>query len=125
MSGITPFCATLILNALFNGSPFDYACVYVQLHVGDPGPLCTANVAVNSTRCAVPNGNAANGTFTSSGPITWTNIPASETYTYISLWDAIIGGDPLWSGPLTDPASVNEGDLTFTIGTNALTVSVA
>jgi hypothetical protein len=94
-----------ILDAVFNGVDLPgQGTVYVKLHTGDPGEDCTGNAA-------------------SDADITWTNVAATETYSHISIWDAVNAGNPLWYGALTASKAVTAGD-TFTIPSASLTASL-
>lgn len=88
------------------------AAVYAKLHLGDPGEDCTANAAVNTTRQAISFAAPSNpgGTMASSADVTWTSVSTTETYTYVSLWDASTAGNPLGSGALSQSAAVTAGD---------------
>lgn len=107
------------------------AQLYAQLHTGDPGEDCTANVATNTTRQAIHfaasyadgSGNSArlsDGTSSANAADpTWTSVPAAEDYRYISLWTHVSNANTdQWSGPITNaPKHVEIGD-TFKL-TNA------
>jgi hypothetical protein len=113
-----------VLDLVFRATSYaGQSTVYVQLHTGDPGEDGTANVASNSTRKGVTFAAASAGTSTSSADAAWTNVPASETYSHISLWDNSTGGNCLWYGALTASKAVSAGD-NFTIASGSLTVSL-
>jgi len=112
-----------ILNAIFNNTSLVEADWFVQLHTGDPGEDCTANVATETTRKSGSVGAAAAGAVTSDADLTWTNVAGTETYTHISIWDTVTGGLAIWSGALTASKAVNAGD-TFTIPSGSLTISL-
>lgn len=100
------------------------AGVWVQLHTADPTDAGTTSVATNSTRVQAASwGAAANpaGTKATSATLTWTSVPAAETYTHWSLWDASTLGNCLWTGALSASTTVAIGD-TFQITTLTLTL---
>lgn len=122
MSGISNYYENRLLDTLRNVS-LAVANVYVRLHTGDPGEDCTANAAANATRQVVTFAAASGGSMSSNAAATWTNVPNTETYSHVSLWDALTAGNALWKGPLTAAKSVTAGD-TFTIGSGNLTVTL-
>ena len=100
-----------------NGTTFTApASIYAKLHTGDPGEDGTANAAGETTRQAITFAAPSNpaGTMASNADTTWTNVSTSETYAYVSLWDASVAGNCLGSGALTASKTVNSGD-TFTL----------
>lgn len=99
------------------------AAVYLQLHTADPTDAGTTAVASNSTRQAVTFSAASSpaGTLASSATVTWTSVPAAETYSHWTMWDASTAGNCLWTGSLSSSATVAIGD-TFQITTLTLTL---
>ena len=124
MAGISTYLSDKYLDCLVNASGFNVAAVYIQLHTGDPGSAGTANVAGNNVRKAVSFAAASAESKASSADITWTSVSTTETYAYVSLWDASSSGNYLWSGPLTAPESVSAGN-TFTLTSGLLTVGLS
>lgn len=125
---ISNYIETKVMDALFNNvSPaaIQLASRYIKLHTGDPGEDGTANAAGETTRKSITGAASANGVFTSANDLIWTNVSTTETYAYVSLWDAVgpAGGNCLWSGALTASKAVVAGD-TFTIPTGSLTVTL-
>lgn len=121
---VSNFLEDTLLNLVFNGTAYaGQATVFIKLHIGDPGEAATSNAAGETTRQAVTVGASASGTVTSDSTATWTNVSTTETYSFISLWDAATVGNALWSGALTTPRSVTAGD-TFTIPSGSLTISL-
>lgn len=110
---ISNYAENAFLNTL-NGTTFSVASKYVKLHTGDPSETGTANAAANTTRQAVSFSTATNGTIASTGTLTWSSVPATETYTHWSMWDSVSSGNCLWTGQLSASASVVLGD-TFQI----------
>ncbi len=113
----------LLEHVFKNTSYTSPTTVYVKLHTGDPGEDCTANAAGNTTRLAATFGAAVNpaGTISITSTITWTSVSTTETYSYISIWDASTAGNPLASGPMDTAHAVTAGD---TFNLTALTVTL-
>lgn len=113
-----------LLAVIFNNVSFAVASSFVQLHIGDPGENCTANPAVHTTRVASAWSAASGGALSNSGAVTFTPMAATETISYISVWDALTVGNALWYGALTTPQAVNvSGTLTFAIGAIVVTLN--
>jgi len=124
MAGISTYLENKYLDCLVNASGFNIAAVYIQLHTGDPGSAGTANVATNNTRKTTAWAASSSGSKATNADITWTSVPAGETYSYVSLWDASTNGNYLWSGALTAAKTVNSGD-TFTLTSGQVTVGLS
>lgn len=95
------------------------AGLFVKLHIGDPGFDGTQNPAVNTERQATTLGSATSGVAATSIDSAWTGVPATETYSHISIWDVVgpAGGQIIWQGPLTVPIAVTAGgDFTLPAG---------
>ena len=95
--------------------------VYVKLHTGDAGEAGTTNAATETTRKVAAWATASSGAIATSATIEWTNVAATETYSHWSMWDALTGGNCLWTGALSSSAAVTAGD-TFQI--TSLTLSL-
>jgi hypothetical protein len=120
---ISNFLETKLLDLVFNGTAYaGQSTVYAKLHTGDPGEDGTANAATNTTRQAMTFGAASGGTITNDADVTWTSVPASEDYTHLSLWDALSGGNCVWTGTITANA-VTAGD-TFVLQTGNVAVAL-
>lgn len=117
---ISNYLENALLDTLRNQS-FAVPTVYLKLHLGDPGETGTSSPAANTSRQTVAFAAAAGGSMASSGPVTWTNVSTTETYTHWSAWDNATAGNCLWSGALSASASVAAGD-TFQITTLTLTL---
>ncbi len=124
MAGISTYLENKYLDCLVNASGFNIASVFVQLHTADPGTAGTTAVATNNTRKAITFAAAASGSKASNADVSWTSVPASETYSHISLWDASTVGNFLWSGALTAAKAVNSGD-TFTLTSGQVTAAIS
>ena len=123
---ISNYVETTVMDALFNNvSPaaVQLSARYIKLHTGDPGEDGTANAAGETTRKAITSAATANGVFTSTNALTWTSVSTTETYSYVSLWDAVTSGNCLWSGALTTSRAVIAGD-SFEIAIGSLTVTL-
>ena len=124
MSGATNYLENEVLDHILGtGSYTSPTNVYVKLHTGDPGEDATGNAATETTRVEVTFGAASGGTATSNADVDWTSVPASETFSHFSIWDASTSGNPLCKGALTSSVSVTSGD-DFTIASGDLTVSL-
>lgn len=111
------------LDCLGNASGFNVASTYVQLHTADPGAAGTTAVASNSTRKQVTWNAAASGSKAAAADVSWTSVPASETYAYVSMWDAASAGNYLWSVALNASQAVTAGD-TYTLTAANLTAAI-
>lgn len=104
---------------------------WVKAHIGDPGPLATANAAVETTRKQATWDAAAASVDGLSAEMVWTNslawvaVAASEEWTYVSGWSLATGGVPGWTGQLVAPAQVVGNDFTLPAGAYILRQPVA
>lgn len=93
------------------------ATIYAKLHLGDPGEDGTLAPAVETTRKAVSFGVAAAGLISNDAQVQWTSLPAAETISHMSLWDAATAGNCLGAGALAAAKTVAIGDtLTVPVG---------
>lgn len=122
--GLAAATANAILDALCRSVTWvEPDATWVQLHVGDPGAVGTANVAVETDRVQATFGNAAvGGALSNTVQLQWLSVAGSEDYTHFSVWTASSGGTFLFSGTITANA-VTTGD-TFTIPVGDLDVSL-
>lgn len=113
------------LDAVARNTSYAVAAVWVKLYVGDPGASGTSHPAVETTRKQATFGSAASGrVIANTVALSWTTVAATETYTYIGLWDANAGGTFLGSAPLAAPAAVNVGDnFSIDVGDLVLTIN--
>lgn len=98
------------LNWLRGVQPPPVPGLYVKLHTGDPLANGTASPSavtarVQATMAAASGGQIALASV--SGP--WT-MAATETISHISVWDDPTAGNFLFSGVLTTPRPVANGD---------------
>lgn len=107
--------ANAFLDAFARNVAYQNAEVWVKLHTGAPGAAGTSNPATETTRKQVTYGNAAaSRAITNTVAVSWPNLPATETFTHVSLWTASSGGSFLGSDDLSSSAAMEAGD-TFTI----------
>lgn len=106
---IANYLENQLLDAVFNNDSFSVGSTFIQLHIGDPGENCTNNVAAHTTRVASSWGAAVSGQVLNDAIVTFSPMAATETISWISVWDTLSGGNPLWYGPLSTPQDVNSG----------------
>lgn len=127
--GLSADVANAWLNALVRQANYTAPeAVFVQLHTGDPGDDGTSNVAANSTRMEATSAfddAASGGAISNTAAISWTNVPATEDYTHITLWDASNSGNFLASGSITANAVTAGDNFTLPIGDIDLSLTVA
>ena len=113
--------ANKVLNGIGRTGAFPTAgTLFVKLHTADPGAAGTTAASAETTRVEVTFGAASAGSMAASSAPEWASWDAgSETLSHISLWDAATAGAFLWSGELTAPKAVEDGD-TFTLTTLTL-----
>ncbi len=114
-----------MLGAYCGGTAYSgNAAVYVKLHLGDPGADGTASPAANTTRQQVTWTSISAGAISNQAALEWTNVPNTETYTYVSLWNHATAGTFLGSDDLSSSAAMNAGD-TFRIVAGDLDVTIS
>lgn len=96
---------------------------YVKLHVGDPGEAGTSNPASETTRKVTAFAAVSGGSRVSNLTATWTNYPADEVITHVSLWDAASAGNCVWGAISVGSNTVHAGD-TVNVTSGQLTVSL-
>ena len=85
--------------------------LYVKLHTGDPGEDAALLAASEATRKLATFGVASGGSMAlNNGPLEWTVLPTTETFSHFSVWDDLTAGNPLGYGPLNSPAAMTAGD---------------
>lgn len=108
MSGFTIYG----MSELVDGTAMP-TTLYAKLHTGNPSSAGTSHPSSETTRKEVV---LVDGTSTlqkvNDAPIEWLTLPANETITHFTLWDASTGGNPWFVGEW-DPAAdvVIGGDL--------------
>jgi hypothetical protein len=123
MGTFSDLVANSWLDAVCNATSYSEAGVFVKLHLGDPGSAGTSNAAAETTRQAASFSAAASRACTTDANTEWTNVSTTETYTWISLWDASTAGNFLGRDDLNSSAAVTAGD-TFRIPTGDLDLTV-
>ncbi len=99
--------ATSMANALVD----DLAgTVWVQLHTGSPGAAGTSNVATENTRQQAFFDAAVAGIATTNTEMEWVSVAATETYSYVSMWDDVTAGAFLASDQLDSARAVTAND---------------
>lgn len=124
--GFASAVAAELLDAKFNtGTVTNVATVYAKLHIGAPGAAGTSNPATETTRQAVTMGAASGGAISNDSAPSWTNYPAAEDVTHVSLWDAASAGNFLMSGTVTANALSVGDTFTIAVGDMDITLTVA
>lgn len=124
--GLSAAHANELLDALLNSDAYDGPTnIYAKLHVGAPGAAGTSNPASNTTRQEITFGAAASGAISNDNAPSWTNVPASEDYTHISLWDNPTAGNFMLSGTITANAVTAGDTFTLPIGDVDITITIA
>lgn len=110
---IAAYARNLLLNWLLTaGAATRPTAWYVSLHTADPGTTGANEVVVGTdaayARKAASFGAAANGQSATSAQISWTADATATPYTvtHIAVWDALTGGNCLFSGALAVPENV-------------------
>jgi len=123
MGTFSDLVANAWLDALGNATSYSEAAVWVQLHTGDPGSAGTSNVAAETDRMQASFAAAASRAMTTDAAVEWAPVGATETLTWISLWDASTSGNFLGRDDLSSSAPVTAGD-TFRLPTGDLDMSI-
>ena len=113
MSGISDYAELKLLDHVTGRAAFTLPSgMWIKLHTGDPGEAGTANPAGETTRKPTTWSAAAAGAIATSAALAWTNVSTAETYSHWSGWDTVgpAGGNCLWKGALSSPATVGVGD---------------
>lgn len=103
-----------ILEKAFLGQDFQVAEHWCSLHTADPAKTGQseasgapyARKAVTQFTAVDSDGNAKR---VRNVALLLIQVPAGN-YTHIGMWDAASGGSFLGGGPLSSPATVNDGD---------------
>lgn len=115
MGTFSDLVANSFLDAVARNTSYAETAVWVKLHLGDPGAAGTSNAAANTTRKQATFGSAASGrAISNTVAVEWTNVPNTETYSHVSLWDDETAGNFLGRDDLSSTAAVTAGD-TFRI----------
>jgi len=103
-----------ILEKALLGQDFQIAARWCSLHTADPGKTGLYETAGGPyTRLSADQYTAVDDSGTAKRvrnvAILSFQVPAG-TYTHIGIWDAQSGGNFLGGGPLSAPATMNDGD---------------
>ena len=89
---------------------------FVALHIGDPGADGVSNPAEETLRVEyIPDtiddtgGGTGEAFVLNVGDINWENLAATETFSHVSIWDALTGGNSWYKGALVAPVQVVAG----------------
>lgn len=120
---LSDYLRNALVNHVRGGAAFAQpAALYASLHSSDPGGNGAGEISGGSySRKAVTFGAASGGVASSTGTITFQDMPA-VTVAFVGLWDAASGGNFLASGsqnpksvPAGDDFVFDAGDLTFAL----------
>lgn len=110
-AGISTYLADKLLGSVFNDAAYTPpTTVYGQVHVGDPGAAGTSNTSAVTGRQVSAWATAASGATALSDTPTFT-ATATETWEYVSWWDAPTGGNFLASSAATTNQGVISGNV--------------
>ncbi|CNH90641.1 Uncharacterised protein [Mycobacterium tuberculosis] len=113
--GISTYLSNQILNHLTSNNVWTPPpAIYAQLHVDVPGPLglLWPSAGDTSRKLAVYAASTNNSAALLSTLGPWTSTAATqETLAYVSFWDAVTGGNFLWSKKLPAPFTWSSGDV--------------
>ena len=124
MGTFSDLVANSWLDAVARNTSYAEAAVWLKLHLGDPGSAGTSNAAAETTRQQATFGSAAaSRAISNTAAVEWTNVSTTETYTWISLWDASTAGNFLGRDDLSSSAAVTAGD-TFRIPIGDLDLTI-
>lgn len=123
MGTVSDAVANSLLDAIGNATAYSEAAIWVKLHLADPGAAGTTSPAANTTRKQASFGAAASRAMTNDAAVEWTNVPNTETYSHISLWDDETAGNFVGRDDLSSTAAVTAGD-TFRIPIGDLDLTV-
>jgi hypothetical protein len=98
-----------LAKAWNNEAPTKAASMWVQLHTGDPGEDCTANVATENERRQITLDEIANGEWTNENVLEWAEVAATEEVSHVSVWDAEAAGNPRVYGALVGKEKLTAG----------------
>jgi len=91
--------------------------LFVQLHTGNPGLACTANVAAETTREKAVFGAISADTIVNTAVVEWAEYAHAEEVKWFSVWTAASGGNPEMYGELEAAVLMAVGqDLKMAIG---------
>lgn len=90
------------------------AQLWAQIHRGNPGPTWTSNIATNldggARKQLIFGTPAANGEILNTNAPEWTAVGA-DTWSAMTIWDAVTGGNPISGRWPSAPISIPDGDV--------------
>jgi hypothetical protein len=99
--------------------------LFVKMHTGDPGVSGTANAAVNTTRKQLSVADEANpaGKLVQDAVVAYTGpeVTATESYAWVSFWDAVTGGNHLGNEDIANQAATVAVALNIAVGVITVT----
>ena len=124
MANFTNYGALNTLEWVANQTPATPpTTLWVKLHIGDPGPDAVGNPAANDVRVQILFDAATNistdgrAQAVSNAAVSWPSVPATETYSHISIWDAETVGNPWYYDAMLSPvAGTIGGAFVFPVG---------
>lgn len=98
---------------------------YLSMHTADPGATGASEASgTGYARQVLTFGAAASSQAKNSSATSMTPSAALGVLTHVAIWDALTGGNMLYSGPLTAAVTHTAG-VTLSFAINALTVTEA
>lgn len=128
--GISTPVANSVLALMLNATAWaGYNTIFAQLHTGPPGPAGTLSVAAESTRVTCGTAPAfavpANGQTLNNNVLLWTNVISAETYSFVTLWNALTAGVFIASGTITAQAISPGNNFSIPVGGLAISIPLA
>ena len=116
MADFTNYGALTTLQAVLAQTPPSFpTTLWVKLHIGDPGAEAIDNPAANTERIEITWNTAINvdtdgrAQAISDAAVGWAAVPATETYSHISLWDDEFAGNAWYKDAMVAPVPVTAG----------------
>jgi hypothetical protein len=116
--GLSAAVAANFVNALVGGASFTSGTddPWIKLHLTDPGAAGTSGAAVNTTRQQATFTTGFTATISNTNTITWSSVPATETYRFFSAWTASTAGTFLFSGTVNAAQVTATGNFVVAVG---------
>lgn len=128
MSGMSTYLANAVINATLRSTSFTSpSTVYLALFLTDPtdGGTGAEVSGASYVRKAISLTAPSNGITTNSSAVTFDAATTDwGTVTYIAIYDALTGGNLLYSDPLTTSETITTNEL-FSIPASGLTITLA
>lgn len=110
-------------NAILDGTALG-ATLYLQMHVGNPGPNGTANIAASSTREGFTRTGASGGVVTNASEIQWLDVPSTEDISHLTVWSAATLGTCWFVDDIPDESIFTGDSVTIVVGALSITFPV-